>query len=85
MSQLTRDEVVAHVHPLDDATIAAIIATGATLSDLKRACAFYARDRAAHAHGDVPTGRIGDVISILERIGATVQPTILGAAGSTLT
>jgi hypothetical protein len=85
MSQLNRDQVVAHVHPLDDATIAEIIATGATLSDLKRACAFYVRDRDTHAHGDVPTGRIGDVISILERAGATVQTTILGEAGSTLT
>jgi hypothetical protein len=85
MSQLSRDQVVAHVHPLDDATIAEIIATGVTLSDFTRACAFYARDRASHAHQDVPTGGVGKVISILERVSATVQPTILGEAGSTLT
>jgi hypothetical protein len=84
MSQLSRDQVVAHVHPLDDAAIAEIIATGASLSEFKRACAFYARDRATHAHADVPTGRAGNVISILERVGAAVQPTVLGEAGSTL-
>lgn len=84
MSQLTRDQIVAHVHPLDDATIAEIIATGATFGDFKQACAFYARDRATHAHQDVPTGRVGDVISILERVSAAVQPTVLGEAGSTL-
>jgi hypothetical protein len=84
VSQLTRDEIVAHVHPLDDATIAEIIATGATPDEFKRACAFYVRDRAAHGHADVPIGRIGEVISILERASAGARPTILGEGGSTL-
>lgn len=84
MSQLSRDQVVARVHPLDDATIAEIIATGATLSELEQACAFYTRDRASHAHEDVPVGRVGEVISIIERTGARVHPTVLGESGSTL-
>jgi hypothetical protein len=84
VSQLTRDEIVAHVHPLDDATIAEIIATGATPGEFKHACAFYARDRAVHAHADVPAGRVGNVISLLERAGASVHAAILGEGGSTL-
>lgn len=84
MSNLTREQVLAHVHPLDDATIAQIIATGASAGELEAACAFYARDRASHAHQDVPVGRVGEVISILEDAGAAVQPTVLGEAGSTL-
>jgi hypothetical protein len=84
MSDLTREQVLTHVHPLDDVTIAEIIATGVSLGELEQACAFYARDKAAHAHADVPAGRVGDVISILERVGASVQPTVFGEAGSTL-
>ena len=34
MSDLTRDEVLAAVHPIDDATIAEIIATGVTHDEL---------------------------------------------------
>ncbi len=85
MSNLTRDQVLAHAHPLDDATVAEIIATGATEKEFKRACAFYAKDKKKHRHADVPVGRVGDVISILERVGASVHDTLLGEAGSTLT
>ena len=34
MSDLTRDEVLAAVHPIDDATVAEIIATGVTHDEL---------------------------------------------------
>jgi hypothetical protein len=84
MSTLTRDDVLAHAHPLDDATVAEIIATGANKREYKRACVFYAREKKNHAHSDVPVGRVGDVISILERAGAAVHDSLLGEAGSTL-
>ncbi len=84
MSTLTRDQVLAHAHPLDDATVAEIIATGATLREFKRACFFCAQEKKTHAHADVPAGRTGDVISILERAGATVHDSVFGEAGSTL-
>ncbi len=84
MPKLTRDQVLAHAHPLDDATIAEIIATGASETELKRACAFSASDRKSHSHADVPVGTVGAVISILERAGASVHDSILGEAGSTL-
>jgi hypothetical protein len=85
MSELTRDQVLAHAHPLDDATIAEIIGTGATLAELKHACAFYAKDKKLHRHADVPGGRVGRVVSLLERANATVHDSLLGEAGSTLT
>ena len=67
--------------PLDDATIAEIIATGVTQAEFKRACAFYAKDKKKHKHADVPIGRVGDVISLLERAGATVHELRLGGSG----
>jgi hypothetical protein len=47
MSILTRGEVLAAVHPIDDATVAEVIATGADHDELVQACHFYARDRAS--------------------------------------
>jgi hypothetical protein len=85
MSELTRGQVLALAHPLDDATIAEIIATGVTQAEFKHACTFYAKDKKGHRHADVPTGRVGDVISLLQRAGATVHDSVLGEAGSTLT
>jgi len=84
MSKLTSDQVLALAHPLDDATVARIIATGANVREFKRACAFYAREKKTHSHSDIPVGRVGDVISILERAGASVHDSVLGEAGSTL-
>jgi hypothetical protein len=85
MSELTRDEVIAAVHPIDDATIAEIIATGATEAELAQACHFVAREFKKHEHRDVPVGTVGRVISILERVGAKPRRTSpLGEAGSTL-
>jgi hypothetical protein len=84
MSELTRDEVLAAVHPIDDATVAEIIATGIDHADLVKACHFYAKDRANRSPRDVPPGRIGRVVSILERTDAEVKASWLGEYGSTL-
>ena len=84
MSELSRDQVLALVHPLDDATIAEIIATGVTRDELKKACAFYKSEKKQHAHHDIPLGRVGRVISILERVGASIRESPLGEGGSTL-
>jgi hypothetical protein len=84
MSNLTRDEILAAVHPIDDATVAEIIATGADHDELVQACQFYARDRASRTPEDVPSGRVGRVVSILERAEAEVKETWLGEFGSTL-
>jgi hypothetical protein len=84
MSELTRDEVLAAVHPIDDATIAEIIATGVDHDELVKACHFYAKDRTAAKREDLPAGRVGRVVSILERVEAEVKETWLGEFGSTL-
>ncbi len=84
MSDLTRDEVLAAVHPIDDATVAEIIATGVDRDELRQACHFYAKDRAARTPGHVPHGRVGRVVSILERAEAEVKESWLGESGSTL-
>lgn len=84
MSELSHDEVLAAVHPIDDATVAEIIATGISHDELVQACHFYARDRARKSPSEVPEGRVGRVVSILERAEAEVKESWLGEFGSTL-
>jgi hypothetical protein len=84
MSELSRDEILAAVHPIDDATIAEIIATGVDHNGLVKACHFYAKDRLSKSPSDVPPGRIGRVVSILERAEAEVHESWLGEFGSHL-
>jgi hypothetical protein len=84
MSELTRDQVLAAVHPIDDATVAEIIATGIGHDELVQACHFYAKDRVTKAPGAVPPGGVGRVVSILERAEAEVKESWLGEFGSTL-
>src|ERR1700759_1327175 len=64
MSELTPDEVRAAVHPIDDAIVAEIIATGATPDELVEPCHIFARERKQWGTGDVPPGRVGQVVSI---------------------
>jgi hypothetical protein len=82
MSELTRDEILAAVHPIDDAVVAEIIATGANHDELVEACHFFAREQKSSTTHDVPPGRVGRVVSILERIEAEVKESWLGEFGS---
>jgi hypothetical protein len=82
MSELTADEVRAAVHPVDDAVVAEIIATGATHDELVEACHIFAREQKRWSTGDVPPGRVGRVVSILERIGLEVKESWLGEYGT---
>ena len=84
MSDLSRDDVLAIVHPLDDATIAEIIATGASPEEFKQAAAFFGREKKAREHREIPAGRVGRVISILERVALTRPPSRFGEGGSTM-
>jgi hypothetical protein len=85
MSTLSRDEVIAAVGPVSDATAAEIIGTGITQSELAKACAWVAEDAAVNDATRLPTGRIGAVIGILERIKENkVIRSPLGEGGSTL-
>lgn len=82
MSELTRDEIVAAVHPIDDATVAEIIATGANHDELVEACHFFAHDRKQSTPPDVPPGRVGHVVAILERMNVDIKESWLGEFGT---
>jgi hypothetical protein len=84
MSDLDRDQVLAAVHPIDDATVAEIIATGVTHDELVQACHLFAKERHLKAPHEVPAGRIGRVVSILERIDTEVKENWLGEFGTKL-
>jgi len=84
MSDLSRDEVLALVHPIDDATVAEIIATGASPEEFKQAAAFFGREKKTHEHRQLPAGRVGRVVSILERVGLTRPRSRFGEGGSTM-
>jgi hypothetical protein len=82
MSELSRHEVLAAVHPIDDAVVAEIIATGANHDELVQACHLFAKERHLKAPHEVPRGRVGHVVSILERIGCEVKESWLGEFGT---
>jgi hypothetical protein len=82
MSELTPDQVLAAVHPIDDVVVAEIIATGANHDELVEACHFFAKERKSKITHDVPPGRVGRVVSILERIGPEVKESWLGEYGT---
>jgi hypothetical protein len=84
MSELTPDEVRAAVHPIDDVTVAEIIATGVDHGELVEACHFFAAEKKSRIRHDVPLGRVGRVVSILERVEAEVRESWLGEYGSHL-
>jgi hypothetical protein len=89
MSEISRDDVVAHFGPVDDATAAEIIATGATLAELQLARAEVAKDElGTNPDKRLPAGPIGRVIDIVERVrNATRHPisgSLLGEGGSGL-
>ena len=54
MSELTPDEIRAAVHPIDDAVVAEIIATGVNHDELVEACHFFAKERKSKTTHDVP-------------------------------
>jgi hypothetical protein len=84
MSELTRDQILAAVHPIDDAVVAEIIATGANHDELVEACHVFAREHKRKSPHDVPPGRVGRVVSILQRIDAEVKESWLGEFGTRL-
>jgi hypothetical protein len=63
---LTRDEIVSVLGPVDDATIAEIAATGATLTDLREAWGWLHGDEALMGEGrPLPGTQIASLIEIL--------------------
>ena len=89
MSEISRDDVIAQLGPLDDITAAEIIATGATIAELQLARAEMTKDeRGTNPEKRLPPGPVGRVIDIVERVrNAARHPTtgsLLGEGGSGL-
>jgi hypothetical protein len=80
MSELSHDEVVEVLGPVNDALVAQIIATGITKEGLVAAHDRVIRDRKAHNPGaELDPGAYARVVDILER-----SRGLLGEGGSTL-
>jgi len=69
MKRVTRDDVIKAVGEIDDATIAEIIATGATAEELAEAQAWIDNDEPLlNAGRPLPSGRVGELVAILEEL-----------------
>jgi hypothetical protein len=80
MSELSRDEVVEILGPVNDVIVAEIIATGINKAELVQAHDRVVRDRKAHNPGAaLEPGPFAQVVDILER-----SHGLWGERGSTL-
>jgi hypothetical protein len=69
MKRVTRDDVIKAIGPVDDVTIAEIIATGATVDELAEAQAWIVNDEPLmNAGKPLPSGRVGELIDILAEL-----------------
>jgi hypothetical protein len=69
MTRVTRHHITEALGRLDDVTIAEIIGTGATVSELAEAQAWLANDEPLiNAGRPLETGRVREVIDILEEL-----------------
>lgn len=69
MTALTHKDVTAMLGPLDDVTIAELIATGASAEELAQAQAWLANDEALmNAGKSLPAGRVGELVDIVAAI-----------------
>jgi hypothetical protein len=69
VTSLTRKDVTAMLGPLDDVTIAQLIATGASAEELAQAQAWLANDEALmNAGKPLPAGRVGELVEIVVAI-----------------
>jgi uncharacterized membrane protein YkvA (DUF1232 family) len=66
MTSLTRKDVFAMLGLLDDAVVAEIIATGASVEELAQAAAWLTNDEALINSGKpLPGGRVADITEIV--------------------
>jgi hypothetical protein len=76
---MTREDVVSVLGPLDNVTIAEIIASGASLAELREAWAWACGDEALMNQGrPLPGTRVATLIDLIapdeEHLGDSVQP-----------
>ena len=69
MTRLTREDVLKAVSRADDVTIAKIISTGATVTELAEAQAWTENDEPLmNAGKPLPAGRVGELVEILTEL-----------------
>ena len=69
MAALTRDDIVAILAPVEDATVIEILATGASKAEFTEAYAWMRNDEALlNAGRKLPSGRVGEIIAILQAV-----------------
>jgi len=69
MRRIARDEAIKALGPVDDAVIAQIIGTGATVDELAEAQAWVANDEPLmNAGKPLPNGRVGELVDILSEL-----------------
>jgi hypothetical protein len=69
MTSLTREDVIAILGQIDDATVAKIIASGATAEELAEARAWLANDEPLMNTGrPLATGRAGQLVEMIAAI-----------------
>jgi hypothetical protein len=67
MAQLSRDDVIAILGPVDEDLVARIAATGATRAELAEAKVWAASDEAlVNEHRSMPSGRVARLLDLLE-------------------
>lgn len=64
---MTRDDIISVLGPVDEAVIADIVSTGATIEELREAFAWIGADEALVNEGrQLPTARVAALIELLE-------------------
>ena len=81
MTRITHEDVTRTVGEIDDALIAQIIGTGATVEELAEAQAWIDNDEALINDGrPLPKGRVGELVDILSEVEASDDDQDTGAA-----
>jgi hypothetical protein len=74
MRRITRNDVIRAVGEANDAVIAEIIGTGATIDELAEAQAWISNDEPLmNAGKPLPSGRVGELVEVLSELEATEE------------
>ena len=85
MRRITRDDAIRAVGTADDVTIAQIVGTGATPEELAEALAWMENDEPLINDGKrLPSGRVGELVAIMEEIEADAEGDEPGGPASQL-
>jgi hypothetical protein len=84
MRRITRDDAIKAVGAADDVVISQIIGTGATVEELAEALAWMENDEPLINDGKpLPSGRVGELVAIMEELEASDDDEPGGPAAGT--